>query len=677
MIPGVVRRGCVSAFFVCAVWAANAGEPGDIQLIPRRILFQDADYSNVKLSPDGNRLSFRMRTNGLMPLFIAPLHQPDKGAPVFEPGPSSNLFSYDWAYTGQHLICIVEESGKQRAIAVDLRTQKAQELSATNATVVRVEKLSLTRSNEVLLAETSPGSKLADYHVVNILTGARTAAFGNEGRSRVFVDGSFNPRAGMRSKNQTVELLYRTTNQTWSIFASARQSPASGDRVTPLAVDNAGEAFYFLDNRGADKAVLKALDLNSGSQTILANDSLADLQPAVGYDPATGKAQSVATYFGDMRRHFIDHSIEADFEFLREQKHDDVGLVGRSMDDKVWLVVLFDGGPWRFFAYERPTRRLSHLFSTHSEAAKYPTAQRRSVTITTRDGLNLPGWLYLPARAELDEKGRPTKPLPMLMCIHGGPGALFQRNDWFVNRMLQLLADRGYAAYFAEFRGTAGLGKAIYDSGRGEWGAKMNTDVIDAAEWAVREGITTRERIGIWGWSYGGYETLAALAFTPGVFACGMDMFGPSDLEWMVRSRPEPLRSHWQSQVGDYTTEAGRALLKSRSPLYFATNIVKPLLITHGAKDPNVPRAESDAVVAAMKEYNRQVTHLVYRNEGHDYELVENYCSLFGIAERFFHEHLGGYFEPYGKDVPSSGLDGAAGAQLIPGLANALKAPTK
>jgi dipeptidyl aminopeptidase/acylaminoacyl peptidase len=201
----------------------------------------------------------------------------------------------------------------------------------------------------------------------------------------------------------------------------------------------------------------------------------------------------------------------------------------------------------------------------------------------------------------------------------------------------------------------------------------MNTDLVDAADWALKEGIAERDHIGIWGWSYGGYATLAALAFAPEMFACGMDMFSFADLETMVRSRPEPLRTHWRSQVGDDTTEAGRALLHSRSPIHFPEKFTKPLLVTHGAKDVNVPRSESDKLVAALQRHNARVTYLLYRDEGHDYQFPATYQSLFAIVERFFHQHLGGRFEPYGEDLRTSGLDVVAGADEIAELTAALR----
>ncbi|HEU4386982.1 MAG TPA: alpha/beta fold hydrolase, partial [Blastocatellia bacterium] len=285
--------------------------------------------------------------------------------------------------------------------------------------------------------------------------------------------------------------------------------------------------------------------------------------------------------------------------------------------------------------------------------------------------------LYLPSWTRAGNHRYLDRPLPMLVYVHGGPSVAFGWNDWPVNRTLQLLANRGYAVFRIEFRGVDGFGKKILLAGAGEWGRKMQDDILDAVEWAIKRGITDRRRVGIWGWSYGGYATLAALTFTPDVFACGLAMYHPTDLQTMMETRTGALREFWRRQVGDETTAAGRALLRERSPLYFAERVTRPLLITHGAKDTNVPRKYSDDFVAEMKKHNKPVTYLLYPDEGHDYSRKEDWISLFAVAERFFSQHLGGRFEPIGEDLIASNVEVLEGGDLITDLAAAIQAKAK
>ena len=261
----------------------------------------------------------------------------------------------------------------------------------------------------------------------------------------------------------------------------------------------------------------------------------------------------------------------------------------------------------------------------------------------------------------------------MLIYVHGGPSIAYDWDNWLVNRNLQLLANRGYAVFRVEFRGVEGFGKRILEAGAKQWGRKMNDDLIDAVDWAVAQGLTEKHRVGLWGWSYGGYATLSALTFTPNVFACGMAMYHPTDLQTMMETRSGSLKTFWRRLVGDETTTEGRAQLHAQSPLYFTDRITKPLLITHGALDNNVPRKYSDDFVAAMKQHQKPVTYLLYADEGHDYQRKENWISLFAVAERFFHEHLGGRYEPFSDDFASSSMQVIEGEALIPDLSAALK----
>ena len=289
------------------------------------------------------------------------------------------------------------------------------------------------------------------------------------------------------------------------------------------------------------------------------------------------------------------------------------------------------------------------------------------VVIGTRDGLEMVCYYTLPA------SGR-QGPLPMVLNVHGGP---WGRDEWGYDPIHQHLANRGYAVLSVNFRGSSGLGKGFMNAANLEWGRKMQDDLIDAVEWAIAEGIADPERVAVLGGSYGGYAVLAGLTLTPDVFACGVDLVGPSNLITMVETIPpywKPAIEMEATRVGDARTEEGRALLTERSPLTHVDRIVKPLLIGHGANDARVKRAESDQVVDAMKEKGIPVTYLLYPDEGHGFGRPENSISFTAVTEAFLAEHLGGRFEPVGNDFEGSSIEVQAGVEQVPGLEEALRA---
>jgi dipeptidyl aminopeptidase/acylaminoacyl peptidase len=225
------------------------------------------------------------------------------------------------------------------------------------------------------------------------------------------------------------------------------------------------------------------------------------------------------------------------------------------------------------------------------------------------------------------------------------------------------------------FRGSTGFGKDFVNASNLEWGRKMHDDLIDAVDWAVEQGITTRDQVAIFGGSYGGYAVLWGLTNTPERFACGVDIVGPSNLKTLLESIPPYWASFFEQfarRVGDPRTEEGQALLAERSPLTYVENIQKPLLIAQGANDPRVKQAESDQIVAAMEEREIPVTYVLYPDEGHGFAVPQNRLSFYAVAEAFLADCLGGRYEPVGDDFAGSSIQVPAGATFVPGLEDAL-----
>jgi len=273
-----------------------------------------------------------------------------------------------------------------------------------------------------------------------------------------------------------------------------------------------------------------------------------------------------------------------------------------------------------------------------------------------------------------DATGRPARPVAMVLLPHGGPWA---RDLYGYNPLHQFLANRGYAVLSPNFRGSTGFGKAYLAAGNKEWGAKMHDDLIDAVEWAIAEGVTTRDQVAILGGSYGGYCVLAGLTFTPETFVCGVDIVGPSNLNTLLSSIPP----YWEAgkiqmflRVGDPTQPDGQALLKERSPLTRAGDIARPLLIAQGANDPRVKQAESDQIVQAMQARGIPVTYVLFPDEGHGFARPENNLAFTAVAEQFLAAHLGGRAEGFGEVLRASTIRVPAGVDGAPGLAEALPA---
>jgi dipeptidyl aminopeptidase/acylaminoacyl peptidase len=196
------------------------------------------------------------------------------------------------------------------------------------------------------------------------------------------------------------------------------------------------------------------------------------------------------------------------------------------------------------------------------------------------------------------------------------------------------------------FRGSTGYGKAFLNAGDKEWGRNMHNDLVDAVYWAIEHGIVDPKRIAIYGGSYGGYAALVGATFTPDLFCCAVDIVGPSNLVTLIKTIPpywSTFLATFHRRVGNPETE--EEFLKSRSPLFKVDQIKIPLLIAQGANDPRVKQAESEQIVAAMKDKSIEYQYMLFPDEGHGFAKPENRLTFYAAAEKFLARYLGGRYE--------------------------------
>ncbi len=260
--------------------------------------------------------------------------------------------------------------------------------------------------------------------------------------------------------------------------------------------------------------------------------------------------------------------------------------------------------------------------------------------------------------------------------MHGGPWA---RDDWGYDPEHQLLANRGYAVLAVNYRGSTGFGKNFINAANKEWAGKMHDDLIDAVNWSVERKIAKQDKVAIMGGSYGGYATLVGLTFTPDVFACGVDIVGPSSLVTLLNNPPPywmPFMPVMKLRVGDWKSEEGIKFLESRSPLNYVDKIKKPLLIGQGANDPRVKKAEADQIAKAMTEKKIPVTYVLFHDEGHGFARPENRFAFYAVTEAFLAENLDGRYQPIGEAFTGADFSIPNGDAEVPGVKEAMKSYT-
>jgi len=642
-------------------------------LISRELLFGNPDKITVRTCPDGSRISYLAPKDGVLNVWVGPIEDPEAAEPVTN-DTYRGIRSYSWAHTNEHILYIQDKDGDEnwRIYSVNLRSGEIKDLTPFEDVQARIVKVSRNFPEEIIVGLNDRDPEYHDLYRLNIETGKMTLIQENRYFSSFDIDDDYAVRFATNMTCEGGAEIFRPTGEGgWEVFLEIPME----DVITTgsIGFNKTGEILYFIDSRGRNTAALFAMNPATGVKTLIAEDPRSDFSDWMVH-PTEKNVQAAAFTYERKDWQLIDGSVADDLAFLETVDDGDIEVVSRSLDDRTWIVVyVVDDGPFRYYRYDSEKKEAEFLFTNRKDLEDLALAKMMIPTvIVSRDGLNLVSYYTLPLGSDRDGDGRPEEPLPMVLYVHGGPWA---RDVWDYNPAHQWLANRGYAVLSVNFRGSTGFGKDFVNRGNLEWGARMHDDLIDAVDWAVGEGIADPDRVAIMGGSYGGYATLVGLTFTPEVFACGVDIVGPSNLTSLIETIPP----YWQPQIelfatrmGDHRTEEGRRLLFERSPINRVENIGRPLLIGQGANDPRVSQNESDQIVGAMQEKGIPVTYVLYPDEGHGFARPENRMSFFAVAEAFLSEHLGGRFEPVGDDFDNSTITVPIGAEEVPGLKEAL-----
>ena len=675
LIIALLTSGCISDKDTTTEEPAeNISQADATQLIPREVLFGNPDKESPLLSPDGTRISYLAPVGGVMNIRVGPADNPGAAEPITD-DTDHGIRYYAWAYTSEHIIYIRDRAGDEnwRAYSVNPVTRETVDLTPFEDMQAIVWGISPKFPGEIVIAMNDRDPELRDFYRVNITTGERILVQVNEGFLCFDIDDNYTVRFAVRmTADGGLELLSPSETGGWELFSTI---PMEDTLTThPLGFDRSGAIMYLIDSRDRDTAALFAVDTGSGERTLIATNARTDVNDVMIH-PTEKHVQAVAFTYARKNWQVIDKSIVDDFIYLSVVADGDFEIVSRTLDDRYWMVAYaMDNGPVRYYYYDRTKRNAEFLFTDRVALEDLPLSKIRPVVVKSRDGLDLVSYYTLPAGSDDggDRDGYPDEPLPMVILVHDGPWA---RDDWGYSAESQWLANRGYAVLKVNFRGSTGFGKAFTNAGDLEWGGKMHDDLIDAVDWAVREGIADPDRVAIMGHCYGGYAALWGMTDTPETFACGVDISGPSNLVTLLETMPP----YWQPQiellatrVGNHRTEDGRSFLSERSPLTYVDRIENPLLIAHGANDPRVKQAESDQIAHAMQERNISVTYLLYPDEGQEFARPENELSFYAVTEAFLAKHLGGRYEPIGDDFEGSSIIVEGGAKEVPGLAEAV-----
>ena len=668
-------RYALPALLFASVLPAYAQSPAnDVPLIERAKIFGNPSKSGGRISPDGKWLSWIAPRDGVLNVWVAPASDLSKARALTDEKVRPIRGSF-WSPDSKTLLFIQDKGGDENFLLYGVNVVSGKQINYTpfEKTRVQIVQISSKVKDRILIGINNRDPRWHDVYSLDLASGKLTLVQQNDGYGGYLADEQLNLRLASKPRSDGGATYFRVKGGKVESTPLADIGLDDSQTTAPLTFTTDGKILYWTDSRGRNTSALLAQDVASGKTTVVAEDARADISNAL-YDQRTGRVQAYSVNYLQQEYVPLSNEVKGDLEFLKKNTKGQFSVVSRTDADDKWLVAV-DAvtAPPSAWLYERKTKHLTQLYVTRPELEGAPLVPMYPQEIKARDGLALVSYLTLPQASQADGSGHASKPVPLVLLVHGGPWA---RDGYGYNSTHQWLANRGYAVLSVNYRGSTGFGKQFISAGDLQWGRKMHDDLLDAVQWAVKSGVTTADKVAIMGGSYGGYATLAGMAFTPTTFACGVDIVGPSNLFTLLQTIPpywEAGKQQFYKRMGDPTTEEGRALLKERSPLNFAGDIQRPLLIGQGANDPRVNVRESDQIVAEMAAKNIPVTYVLFPDEGHGFARPVNSIAFNAVAENFLGKCLDGRAEAIGGTIKASTAQIKHGAEFAPGLQEALR----
>src|SRR5688572_26840918 len=547
-------------------------------VIPRSALFGNPEKTQARVSPDGKYVSFIAPKDGVLNVWVGPPSDPSAAKAVTS-DTKRGIRQHFWAYDNKHVLYIQDEGGDENwhLYATDVVAGTTKDLTPYKDIQAQVAGLSWKKPGVVAVGLNDRVAEWHDLWEVNLATGKRVLVEQNAQEFAGYeLDLDLKPKLALKTLTEGGEIFRKAAGKWVSLL---KYGQADSLTTATIGVEGTGTTALMQSSVGRDKSALVRVDLSTGKTTVLGASEQADVE-SVWTDPRMRTPQAYTVNYLKPEIVVLSPGVQKDVDLLTKELGDGFAIGNRTLDDSVWTVATNDALlPSSSYIYDRKAGKVTKLFDTRPALTKSPLVPMQSLELKARDGLTLVSYLSLPPGSDANGDGIPDAPVPMVLNVHGGP---WGRDNYSFDNEHQWLANRGYAVLAVNFRGSTGFGKSFTNAGDRQWGKTMHDDLLDAVEWAVKNKITSADKVAIYGGSYGGYATLAGLTFTPDVFACGVDIVGPSNLETLLASIPAYWKTFFEelaSRVGDPRTEEGKKLLADRSPLTHVSAIKKPLLI--------------------------------------------------------------------------------------------------
>ena len=606
----------------------------DAQQIPLEDFFKNPEKTSYQISPDGKYYSYMAPYKDRMNIFVQKIG--DKKAKQLTSETNRDIAGYGWG--NKNRILYIKDSGGDENFAlygVDKNGKNLKCFTCFDGVRTRFIDVLDNNDNEVIIGLNKRNPELFDPYRLNIKTGKMEMLAenpGNIGQWMVDHDGKLRVAVAVVDGVNS-QILYRETEK--DEFKPVLTTNFI-EELNPQFFDFDNKYIYATSNLGRDKSAAVLFDIANGKEIkVLYENNDYDVS-GINFSRKRKiiTSASYTSWKGD--RHFFDDESSKVYERISNK------LVGyevgySSMNKKEDMIIVrthSDRSLGAYYLYNVKKDKLTKIQDVSPWIDEDKMASVHPIKYTARDGLIINGYLTLPNGITMES----AKKLPVVINPHGGPWA---RDSWGYRSETQFLANRGYAVLQMNFRGSTGYGKEFFTSSFGQWGLSMQNDITDGVYWLISKGIADKDRIAIYGGSYGGYATLQGVVVTPTLYSAAIDYVGVSNLFTFLNTIPP----YWKPYLGMMHAMVGNPKVDSvqfvaTSPALNTDKIITPLLIAQGANDPRVNIDESDQVVNALRKRGVEVEYIVKENEGHGFRNQENKFEFYRSMESFLKKHL-------------------------------------
>ena len=601
---------------------------------PLRDFFKNPEQAYFRLSPDGKHVGFMQPYESRMNIFVQPIDKIGTKEGIKRVTAETARDIPNYFFKGpQHVLFTKDFGGDENfhVVTADIITGVVRDLTPHEGTRASILDALPDDDDHVLVTHNRRDKKIFDVYRVNIKTGEEKLAAQNPGNFTGWnTDHDGKIRVAISSDGVNTSLYFRETEA--DAFKPILTTNFR-EGISPVGWTADNKLMYVASNRGRDKAALFEFDPKTAKEGKLIYENANVDVDSLGWSRARKTITQTIVNFERAQPVFFDKESERVYKALKAKLPAyELGVQSMTKDEQLMIVAASnDRTSGARYVYDVKADKLTKLADINPLIVEADMAEMKPVTYTSRDGLTIRGYLTLP-------KGVAAKNLPVIINPHGGPWA---RDSWGFNPEIQFLANRGYAVFQMNFRGSTGYGRKFWEASFKQWGLAMQDDITDGVSWLIKEGIADPKRVAIYGASYGGYATLSGITRTPDLYAAAVSYVGVSNMFTFMKSIPpywKPFLEMMTEMIGD--AEKDKAQLTATSPALNADKIKTPLFVAQGAKDPRVVKAESDQMVEALKKRGVDVDYMVKDNEGHGFRNQENQFEFYGAMEKFLAKHM-------------------------------------